>query len=355
MKIGFCRLGAPIEINVKQGSIATLGTEIREGLMHDWLELGYEVSIISEIKKSDVGLINAPSLFSSNWFKKLKYTPVEPPNDLDVVFIECGSTNPLYKGEFGSYAKKIEEIVNKVNCKIVYYQHGHLEWRWLNKITKPVLILHHFRNEEEFIKEFKYDKTNPNLSFKYIPLGYSKIDITYAPKEKPTYDLIWIGGENDSNKNKTTKENTRAPLIEKYFKNTSYNSVVIGKWSEETKKRLNGVKFLGALGKHGDAYKFFNDSYLTLWGGSISTKRLGLIPSRPIMALLSGSAVVSEKDMYKIEELIIPLFLINSQKDVENILMNIKLLGCEARKDFCEESLLKFPLWKDINWEGIFK
>ena len=179
MKIGYARMGFPIEIDVTRGSISTLGTEIRQGLLHDWLKVGHEVYLISELKKENQGLLKNSSLFGVNWFKQLKYAPLELPNDLDVVFIECGSSNPLYQGEHGSFVKRIEEIIEKVNCKIVYYQHGHLEWKYLNKIEKPVLILHHFRNEEEFIKEFKYDKNNKNLSFKYIPLGYSKSDLSF--------------------------------------------------------------------------------------------------------------------------------------------------------------------------------
>jgi type I restriction enzyme M protein len=52
-------------------------------------------------------------------------------------------------------------------------------------------------------------------------------------------------------------------LIKKYFGDVPYEAKVIGRWSEETVAELKkDVDFMGAKGKHGDAYGYFNDSLL---------------------------------------------------------------------------------------------
>ena len=188
-----------------------------------------------------------------------------------------------------------------------------------------------------------------------MPLGYSESDKYLKPKSKPEMDMLWIGGENDSNKNQGTSRNTRKNLIKKYFGNVPYKAKVIGRWSEETVNELKEeVDFMGAQGKHGDAYGYFNDSLTTLWSGSISTKETGLIPTRPIMALRSGSIVLSEKDMYGVQTLIPDKYLIDSKESAINIIKELKLLSIEEREKICKEILSNFKQWKEFDWKNIF-
>jgi len=354
MKIGYARLGFPIEVNIDTGSISTLGTEIRAGLLHDWVKLGYEVTLLSEVKALDKSLITTSGLMGKSWFNNLHIEETGFPK-IDVLFIECGSKNLMYSGKYGSYVERVNALVKAYECKIIYYQHGHLPYFDLKKFNKNITILHHFSNEDKFKEEFKAYEFGNTIKSKYIPLGYSESDKYIKPKAKPNMDLLWIGGENDSNKNQGTKRNTRKGLIKKYFENAPYKATVIGKWSDETIMELKKcVDFLGAKGKHGDAYSYFNDSLTTLWSGSISTKETGLIPTRPIMALRSGSVVLSEKDMYEIDKLIPEKYLVNSKEDVEKIIKELKVLSVEEREKICEEILSNFSKWKEFDWKKIF-
>lgn len=355
MNIGYARLGFPIEINIDTGSISTLGTEIRAGLLNDWVELGYNVILVSEVKNLDKSLIKNQGLEGRKWYHELDIDETGFP-ELDVLFIECGSKNLMYQGKYGSYVERVNKLVEKYSCSIVYYQHGHLPYYELKKFGKNITILHHFSNEEKFKLEFKNYEFGDKIKAKFIPLGYSDSDKKLEVNKYPKWDLLWVGGENDSNKKQGTKRNTRKDIIVKYFANTPYKAKIIGRWSEDTMKELvEKASFLGALGKHGDAYKYFNNSVATLWSGSISTKETGLIPTRPIMALRSGSIVLSEPDMCGITKLIPERYLVNNSKDVERVLNSIKALSLEQRQKECDDILKNFPKWKDIKWEEVFE
>lgn len=345
MKIGYVRLGFPIELEVETGSISTLGTELREGIMRDWLTLEYEVHLVGEVKKSQRELILNNS---DKWYNNLKLAEQEFP-ELDLLFIECGTTNKMYKGKFGSYVERVLQLVNHYNCKIVYYQHGHLPFYDLKKTGKPITILHHFQNREVFKKEFKGYNFGVNIIEDYIPLGYSETDICIKSNEQPHNDLVWIGGQRDSNKNGGSKKNCRKSLIKEFFGHNLYNGTVIGRWDEETVKELSNVKFAGALGRHGDAYKYFNESLCTFWGGSESVRKNGLIPSRPVMALLSGSIVIADKFMYGVEKLIPKEYQVNNKEEALAIINKVKLLSAEERNVICKNILkTNFKTWKEL-------
>lgn len=383
MNIAYARLGSPIEINVEEGSIATLATEIRQGLLHDWTEdCKFDVSLVTELKERDIGLVQNKSFWGNKWYNKLVYSPLKIPDGTDVLFVECGATNMIYEGKIGNFVEPIFKLMKEHEGKIIYYQHGHLPFPFprlknlgnrddksdldMGKVfkkyfssldellQKDITVLHHFQNEQVMIKEFGYDDYKEKLKFKFIPIGYSETDKHYIPKSNPEWELVWIGGENDSNKGSGTKDNTREPMLQRYFQDTSYNSVVIGKWSDEVRRRLKGVNFLGALGKHGTAYNFFNNAYCTFWGGSNSTKRTGLLPTRPVMALLAGSIIITEKDM-KASKYISDEYAISSQKEIEEIIEKVKKMTIEERKAVCDKQLSNFPKWKDIDWGNIFE
>lgn len=378
MKIAFARFGLAIELNLSSGSISTLGTEIRSGLLHDWVEQGHEVNIVSEIKRLDKALINQIS-FGDNWYNELKNNPDDLEKS-DMLFIECGAANTLYSGKEGGYVENVLKLMSRFDGPIIYYQHGHLPFPFNNfketdnketvkeladnnirkmfvkcfgkkenLLSKDITILHHFQNYEGFIEEFNYTKYKNHLKFISMPIGYSDNDPKLDPKEKPEYDLIWIGGEMDSNKCGGTKENTRAPMLEKFFVDTNYKSAVIGRWSDETKDKVK-ANFLGALGYHGDAYNFFNNSYCTFWGGSKSTARLGLLPTRPVMALRSGSIVIAQFDMYGAEDYILKEFLVSNKEEIEIAIEKVRALDADTRKELCEKQLKNFVNWKDVDW-----
>jgi len=383
MKIAFARFGGQVELNLSTGSIAMLGTEIRSGLLHDWIELGHDVNIVTEIKKQDKELLKIKDFWGgSSWLNKLENDPTKL-NEADVLFIENGATNTMFAGKEGNFVEQSLKVMGKFNGKIVYYQHGHLpfpfdrfheddtiettkEMNDMNMrkmfaihfgtkeklLEKDITILHHFQNKELFPKEFGYEKCSSSLKFKYLPLGYSEIDPTFEPKEKPKYDLIWVGGENDSNKGGGTKANSRASMIERFFMDVTYSTAVIGKWKDETKAKIK-ANWLGALGKHGDAYRFFNGAFCTMWGGSESTAKLGLVPTRPIMALRSGSLVIAQDNMYGVEDLIRKEFLVSNKYEAEKVIEEVKNMSVSKRKELCLEQLKNFPKWKEINWKEV--
>ncbi|GAG11937.1 unnamed protein product, partial [marine sediment metagenome] len=221
-------------------------------------------------------------------------------------------------------------------------------------LNKNIVILHHSTNEEEFIDTF-YKDYKDNLKFKFTPVGYSDDDVYLAPQDNPMYDIMWVGGENDSNKKTGDKKNSRKEIIGKYFNNDSLNSSVIGGWSDETKKEFSDINFLGALGNHGTAYKFFNSSYSTFLCSSQLSERIGLLVTRMTMALRANSVCIANKGLYKLEEYINPKYIVENKEELAKAIEEIKSLSKHERQEVCQSQLKNFTRWKDIEWEAILK
>src|SRR4030066_1503342 len=97
MKIGYLRMGLPIEVDVMTGSTSALGTEIRMGLFADWLKLGHEVSIYTHVRNFKQNVKKQKSLFDDEepvnnlaWADNLKIDDTTTDIDADVMWIECG-------------------------------------------------------------------------------------------------------------------------------------------------------------------------------------------------------------------------------------------------------------------------
>ncbi len=92
MKIGYLRMGLPIEVNVMTGSTSALGTEIRMGLLHDWLKLGHDVTIYTTTRNFEPKKKYRMSLFDDepvqhtpSWMEKLKVDDTTLNIDSDVL------------------------------------------------------------------------------------------------------------------------------------------------------------------------------------------------------------------------------------------------------------------------------
>jgi len=381
MKIAFIRFGLPCELNLDTASINMLGTEIRQGLFKSWIEdLGYELTIYSGIPKKDVPLMRS-SLIDSNkfrWAKKVKYNLKQTPTKEDVLFIEMGVPNTLYSYEHDnkeiSYVKRTLECINDFQGKVIYYQHGILPFPFelvgqeptsKNELNLKVMfskvdifkdkswtILHHFQNQQEWLKD-EYSKLQQDifskLYFKFIPLCYSNIDPFYDPNSNPEWDCVFIGAQWDSAS--TSKGQDRTDEIKAFYDTELYRTALIGKWDFKKWKHL---KYLGHLGFHGDAYKYWNNSFSCVWTTSQKVKRWGLIPTRPIMVIRAGSLCLADKNLYGVENVIGDSYIVSNVEEVKQKLDIYKALNLGERKLIQQAQLEKFKQWKELNWTEIF-
>lgn len=393
MHIGYMRYSLPIELNLAKGSISTLGTEIRSGLLYSLTQkLGHKVTILSEVVSRDIPLMESMS-FSNSWLNNIDYRPFANNPDIDVLILECGPTNTKFGSGGGKYQVisgldsvgqiqvvkdeklldiehsnigNIFQVLNNFSGNVIYYQHspplGDFNFpfgelynmdlpfegisvinyrsigRWCDVFrNKRWLILHHCQNEELFKKvalvrggkSYEDFERSHGLRMKYIPIGYSDIDPWYNPKNETNWDTMWIGGSGNSSAGNVNKHQKRVEEVLGYYDTDMYRSAVIGKW--EDPRIFKFAKHLGRIGSHGDAYGFWNDSRFLVFVDTKFGSSLGFLPSRIIMAMRSGAIVLVDSSLFGAEKLFDPKYITNSKQDVLKWLNYVNSFPVEQR------------------------
>lgn len=366
MKIAFLRLGLPIELDLNSASPFTLGTEIRQGLLRDWIKLGFKVTIYSPLKQKDFRfLLNPPE--KEKWVKALKYNLYNLPKKEDILFIEMGVSN--FNFSFNLDGKKVRYMDRIIDCisafegKIIYYQHGILtiplktiqreakKWHNVDIFkNREWIILHHYMNEEKAKEEFPEYKGFP-VKFQFIPLGYSDEDPWFPVNSKPKWDLIFIGTQWDSASKH--KGYTRTEEIKKFYDHPKLLSAVFGKWEESEIKKFEHIVFFGPTKTHGEAYEIWHKGWACVWTTSKKIEALGHIPTRPIMVLRAGALVLADKAISNVSQVIDPQYLTESVEDVIIKLKEHKKLSVDEREEIRQKQLKRFPKWTEIPWQKI--
>jgi len=405
MKIGYLR-PIPSEFDVMKGSTNTLGTEIRMGITHDWLKLGHEVIVYTSTPKSFVQTKDIPkpksrSLFdfgdeptvkTSMWWDKLKLEPETLKIDADVLWIECGQF-ALYGAD--NDIRRMFEVLHNFKGTVIYHQHSNFSFPFSASFAKTTerqhsetnltvyahkydiwtdkkwKVLSPTTNLKEFISLSKdrgnyqeyYDKKM--VEFGFIPPAYSDIEPFFPIKQNPTYDSLFIGGINHGSGSHGGKQNSRYEIVKKYYGSGLYKTGVIGNWSEKIKSKdgtksvkeivIPNTQMLGVKGKHGDAYGFWNDSLTCINCSSEKNNTIGIVPSRFTMAIRGGSIMLTDKSFSGIEKYIERKFIVSNAEECKNIITEIKSMSIEEREKLRQEQLSKFPTWKSLNWNEIFK
>lgn len=350
MNIGYIRMGLPIELNLSMGSANTLGTEIRAGMLNYWKDK-HNITFYTPIKKKDMQFIGR------NKYKLLGF-----PKNEDVLFIEMGVTNELYRynamNKNKSYIKRMLECIDNFEGKCIYYQHGCLKFpfEYYNKKidlfkNKEWEILHHFTNEKLFKDKF-YPKIK-NVRFRFMPICYSDIDPRFKIKESPRYDSMFIGSAWDSASKSTGF--IRFNEIKKFYDTNLFKSALIGKWEKEYLSKFRYLTYLGHVGTHSDAYTYWNDSLTCVWTTSPEVKRFGLLPTRPIMCIRAGCLLVADKEINDINKYVDEKYIVSDAKDVSKLITEHKKLSLEEREIIREKQLSKFPKWGEHSIIGGIK
>ena len=392
MKIGFLRFNLPIEIYLPAASLNKLGTEFRYGLLHDWIQLGYEVNIYSEVVKRDVNLIHGKSLlankWNTKWMRELNYCYGEYPKDEDVLVVECGPTNTRFGSREEPYILHTAKLLDKYEGRVVYWQHdGKLSFPFgevfkTKRMSKEDIarygpthfpyifgnydvmknkewkILHSALNEEKFLKNTytrdgsSYWDFRDILNFEFITPGHSNINPLLEIKDNPKWDCMFVGGEFSGSMKSGTKKISRFEDIKIFCDRSEIKFALIGRWYEETIKKFDHIKYLGRLGNHGDVYYFYNDSYTCLWVQGKYYNEIGWIVPRPIDALRGGSIPLADERIYGIKKFYDPDYVVNPDNILDKI-EEIKNLTPEDRHELRLKLLSKFPKWLEMDWEKI--
>jgi hypothetical protein len=373
--VGFIRWGMPTELDLSRASVNMLGTELRVGILKALLNKGNRVTIYTGMNKYNKDLIKTKNLFEANyWTNNINYNPLGLPNDEDALFIEMGQSNTLYdyeeNGKVINYMRRTYELIDSFEGKVIYYQHGLIPFRFKKaKVSKSdsdknltnmlngkdlfknknSVILHHCLNEEAMKKFFKGYEKLP-LTYKYIPLGYSIEDPFFLVKEKPEYDAMFIGSDKTSASAHLGL--FRYEEAEKFYSTQKYRSAIIGKWNEWSK--TPELTYLGQKGKHGDAYKFYNNAYLSINIQTKAVEEIGLVPSRLVIAIRGGSVSLATDEKYG-EVLGGNDFIVKNSDEVKELLARVKEMSIEEREKLRRLQLGRFPKWEEIPWWDILK
>lgn len=392
MKIGYLRMGLPVEIGVMNGSTSALGTEIRDGLLHDWLKLGFDVSIYTQVRNFKQNVKKSKSLFDDEepintlaWANKLKLEPETLNIDCDVLWVECGQPNTI----FGDHVRRCFDVISNFKGTVIYHQHSDFSFPfgdvWANatpgtseknlrnmlkkydilkdkkwKVLSPSTNQEVFKTMSNGRADYKDLETKGIVEFGFIPPAYSDVEPLFVMKQNPTYDALWIGGQNTSNRNKCGKKDSRLELVKKYYGSGLYKTAIIGNWSEEQKDKsvkqivIPNSEMLGVRGKHGDAYRYWNDSFVCINCASEKNGNMGIIPSRFTMAIRGGSIMLTDNKFNGIEKFIDKKYIVSSAEQCKTLIDELKLLSVEEREKVRQTQLSKFPKWEELNWKEIF-
>jgi hypothetical protein len=385
MKIGYLRMGLPIEVDVMNGSTSALGTEIRMGLFADWIKLGYGVNIYTTTRnfrkekpkktRSLFDFEEEPKEDTSSWMDKLVVDDKTLDIDANVLWVECGQPNTI----FGDHVRRVFDVISHFEGTVIYHQHSDFSFpfgdiwaptdsiheknlrvmlkkydilknkKW--KVLTPSTNMEAFKTMSNGRADYKDLENKKIVEFGYIPPAYSDVEPFFPINPKPTYDALWIGGQNTSNRNGASKKDSRYELVKKYYGSGLYKTGVIGEWETP----IPNTEMLGVKGKHGDAYGYWNDSLVCINCASEKNGHMGIIPSRFTMAIRGGAIMLSDANFNGIDRYLDSKYIVRSADEVKRIIDEIKLLSIEERTKLRQAQLSKFPKWESLNWTEIFK
>jgi hypothetical protein len=387
------------------GSITSLGTEIRMGLIHDWLKIGHEVTVYSSTPKTFkekycVKPKISQSLFdfddehkkeenTSMWWDKIKLEPKTTDIDADVLWIECGQYQAIIAD-----VQRIFQVLDKFSGRVIHHQHSNFSFPfgssfattterqhselnltrfahkydvWTNKrhkVLSPTTNLNAFIAMSKDRGNYQEYFDKKMVEFGTIPPAYSDIEPFFPMKQNPTYDSLFIGGINHGSSGSGGSKNSRYEIIKKYYGSGLYKTGIIGNWSEKIKAKdgtesikehiIPNTEMKGKMGTHGQAYEYWNDSLTCINVSSEKNDTIGIVPSRFTMAMRGGSIVLTDDKFIGIDKFIDKKYIVNSTEQCKVLIDEIKSLYVEEREKVRQAQLAKFPKWESLNWTEIF-
>lgn len=401
MKIGYIRQNQPVELDFWNASASNLGTELRNGILEAFLQLGHEVTIYSPISKKHLHVLNGEGEgFDYELFKNLKYDPDGLPSDLDLLFIEAASTASIYTynatdKKAKPYMERTFEVVGAHTGRTVVYQHGNYLLGFpFGEVGKPTdgladnnikviiqkanvftngktwEIWHHATDNEAFltqmgrVQRLSYDKAVKEMGVvsRYIPMAYSQnFDILSPPPKNPKYDLIYVGSSRDANRQKK---------LAAFYANLDWYDLkvkVIGDWSEVcgfatpwnkhnfVPQEHMGIEFAGRIGGHGEVYSFYDEALATVQITDSQFEKEGMITTRVIQAIRSGVVLFSDRAIPGMADYVGEDMLFDSWKNEEFVqrLLEIKRMPYEERCALVESQRARLKRWVDVLPEAL--
>jgi len=356
------------------------------------LEQDIDITILTPLSAMDEKLKKHKTLIPlPDWFREIRYEKryefrKEDLVDFDVLFIECGPTNTVFGEKEYSYIEIVSNALSVWDGEVIYYQHSpvlsipfgeyfsetpiegrsRLNLRCLCKKgrlfdDKEWIILHHANNEEKW-KEMMYcrhgetyktveEKVGDKLRFKFIPYCFDSEDPWLDIAKGDKWDLVWIGGRYNSSAHISGTKTDRYPSVKKYYLDTPYRSVVIGKDWEKIKDK----SIVGPKGKRNESWKLYNSGYAGMWTDSILVKESGFMTLRPIEIIQSGCLLLGDPDIFMIDKYMDKEYIVKDKNEVKEILEWYNSLSNDEKEEIRLKQYNKFISWDKIDWKDILR
>ena len=391
MRIGYLTLGS--EANFLDRNSFDLSWGIRVPLIKSLQHQDIEVVILSPMSRVDERYKKYKTLRKPpEWFQKLEYR-FKPEfeksdlEDLDLLFIECGSTNTTMGRDGISYFEVVTNALKVWEGNVIYYQHSPVLYYPFGEYfsDKPIknisdknlrvqvkkarifenkewLVIHHARNENKWIEQMycrnsmRYkdvkDRVGDQLEFKYIPLPYDlREEKRYSPACGEKWDSIFIGGRySSSSMNYARNKTDRYPILKRFFYRSSFRHAIIGKFWDNVKD----LNVLGPIGKPYDVTRLYNWSLVGLWTDSEFVLETEFWITRYIFILMGGNLLVADTSHTLACDYVNKEFHVSNQKDLEELIDWYKDLSTEEKEEIRIKQEKRFPSWFDIDWKRIF-
>jgi len=341
MKIAFAKLNGKtvLSLNTKDYN---RGTRLRLGVFNQLIRLGHEIKIYTEAIRVQ------PSLFEEEPFLNMQIDYKTNNIDADLLFIENGSANPLYKykvnGVEVSYLERIREILRNYKGKVIYYQQdGRLSFPFSHFkedffSDKQWTILIHATDIETF-KETEYKNVYDKLKFKYLPLCFD--EYTYPSiktNSKPENDLVYIGNQHDSNRTKK---------LLNFYDIPNKKIKLFGNWDKSPSENINFDVNVEPFGK---TIRLYNTAKCVIQIGDKNFEKYKMPTTRIIEVIQSGTPLLIDSDI-DLPDYIDDIYKVSNSYEVEAWLEKFK--DYEVRKKVNEEQRLKLKRWSEVDWNTI--
>lgn len=333
MKIAYCRFNQPTDLDYALGSVSSLGTELRVGIMEAMVELGHDVTVVSYVPAKQHHVFSGKSVgdFDNSWMTALKYNLDADIQDYDLLFVETAAGNSMYSftkdGQEKSFVGHFADVLRRSQgVPILVYQHGpkNLSFPFsrlsclLEGIDEAYLetlspnnyrnlfrdidiwngyqytVWHHAPDKSKFLEVFSnyYGRPEVKISkFVSSPMAYSpRYDKLYKPRkyENVDYDLVFVGA---------TSTPWRIERVKRFYDSKWYDSRVVGKGWDEVDFQ-HGVDTPGRVGFHGDAQKLYLDGQACVLIAGDDLSRCGLATTRHIQTIRGGTFTMIDDAIY---------------------------------------------------------
>lgn len=331
LKIGICRFSQRFDIDFYAGSASALGTDLRVQMIEGLVNLGHDVTILSEVPQDQLWLLltNTAKIrhpfYDYRFIGKVNYSPGKiPKGGLDLFIVECSTTNVRFGGVnlpiFGNLMRQLKDT------QCVVYQHGALNSEigvalgemyrhGADKYEPNLEEPNHFRDYFYKIKQnanawsiwthtptpakiLNDERARSNYvtwcdDAHYLPIGRSKNFDRALVRAEPEdlVDIIYIGRE------KTPKRTAR--LVELAGGDTKCcKRLLYGKWNNPP----DGWYYGGFVEGHGRVYELLPKAKAAIHISDPWFYQTGMLTTRLVQASSAGVAGFVDAEWTSAEE-----------------------------------------------------